>query len=81
MKPLIAGDRANDPLVRHFRQIMVWPVQVLPPNGGDAIGRPWEVLEHTEGHPWREVDDEFTGDPRDFQARHYHEFEIGRAHV
>ncbi|MDS4027948.1 MAG: hypothetical protein RKO25_13315 [Candidatus Contendobacter sp.] len=64
------------PLVRHFRQILLWPLRVMPDQqaGGTHIANYWEVLRTLgESCPWREVVDEF-GDPRHFQERHYKEF-------
>jgi hypothetical protein len=61
--------------VRHFRQIVVWPLQLMPLRPGEPLQRHWEGLQATRiGNPWREVDDEFGGDPADFQERHYKEF-------
>ncbi|RUQ35132.1 MAG: hypothetical protein EKK71_13920 [Candidatus Competibacteraceae bacterium] len=65
-----------DPLVRHFRQILLWPLRVMPSQTqqGTHISNYWELLEALgESCPWREVGDEF-GDPHDFQERHYKEF-------
>lgn len=66
---------APAPIVRHFRQILLWPLQIMrPQTGGAHISKYWELLEAAgEDSPWREVDDEF-GDPDDFQERHYKEF-------
>lgn len=63
------------PIVRHFRQILLWPLQIMRPQAGGAhISKYWELLEAMgDDCPWREVDDEF-GDPDDFQERHYKEF-------
>ena len=62
-------------LVRHFRQILLWPLRVMPGQAeGTHISKYWELLETLgEGCPWREVVDEF-GDPKHFQERHYKEF-------
>lgn len=62
-------------IVRHFRQILLWPLQLLHGRGRDPhTPKYWELLEATGPDcPWREVDDEF-GDPDDFQERHYKEF-------
>jgi hypothetical protein len=61
--------------VRHFRQILIWPLQVMPIRVGDQVQEAWDVLERTEGdHPWRESRDEFNCAPEDFQERHYSEF-------
>ncbi|HAO31933.1 MAG TPA: hypothetical protein DCQ84_03130 [Candidatus Competibacteraceae bacterium] len=65
----------NAPIVRHFRQILLWPLQIMrPPAGEPHISKYWELLEAVgDACPWREVDDEF-GHPEDFQERHYKEF-------
>ena len=64
-----------DPIVRHFRQILLWPLRVIPGQAeGTHISKYWELLEALgEQCPWQEVVDEF-GDPADFQERHYKEF-------
>ena len=63
------------PLVRHFRQILLWPLQVMHARVREPhISKYWELLDALgEQCPWREVADEF-GDPEDFQERHYKEF-------
>ena len=65
-----------DKLVRQFRQIVLWPLQLMPIRGeGTQIQRHWEVLEKPgPDNAWHEVVDEFTGDPEEFQERHYNEF-------
>jgi len=61
--------------VRQFRQILLWPLQLMPLVEDAQVHRHWElVAEPSLNSPWREVVDEFTGDPRDFQERHYAEF-------
>ena len=67
----------SDPqkIVRHFRQILLWPMQLTPIREDAPIQKHWELLQATNPkNPWREVLDEFTGDPRQFQERHYSEF-------
>ena len=62
-------------LVRQFRQILIWPLQLMPIREGEQIQEPWELLERSDTpHPWREFRDEFSCAPEDFQARHYSEF-------
>jgi hypothetical protein len=40
-------------LIRQFRQIVVWPVQLLPIDAGAPVQRHWETLERIgEGNPW-----------------------------
>ena len=78
-EPLPSGDdaayRPFRPRVYKFRQIILWPVQLIPRQDGAQIQRHWEVLSSPAGNlPWREVADEFTGDPAEFSERHYKEF-------
>src|ERR1700757_462886 len=60
--------------VRHFRQIVVWPLQLMPLRPGQQVQRHWKALESIEtDNPWSEVVDEFC-DPAEFHERHYKEF-------
>ncbi len=69
------GNKRDGPLVRHFRQILLWPLQLMPIREDAQIQQHWDLLERTDpSNPWREVADEFTGDPAAFQERHYSEF-------
>src|SRR3954468_11347481 len=62
-------------LVRHFRQILLWPLQLAPIRHGAQIQEHWEVLEHAgPENPWSEGGDEFGGGPAGFHERHYSEF-------
>lgn len=61
--------------VRHFRQILLWPLQLMPIRPGTQIQEHWEVLDReTADNPWRELLDEFMPDGGQFQLRHYSEF-------
>ncbi len=72
----MAGQSNNSAMhVRHFRQILLWPLQLMPIRRGTQIQEHWEVLDQeTADNPWRELLDEFTPDGREFQLRHYSEF-------
>jgi len=60
--------------VRRFRQILLWPLQLIPLRDGAQVQRHWELLQATGAdHPWREVIDEFGGAPGHYQERHYNE--------
>jgi hypothetical protein len=64
-----------NPTVRHFRQILMWPLQLMPLRAGVQVQNHFDALERiADDNPWREVADEFTGDPTQFQERHYREF-------
>lgn len=66
---------ARELTVRHFRQIVLWPLQLMPLRPGQQVQRHWEELvAQRVGNPWHEVGDEFGGDPAEFQERHYKEF-------
>ena len=57
--------------VRHLRQILLWPLRLMPLQGAASQAQPWELL---AGSPWQEVVDEYTGDTSRFHERHYNEF-------
>jgi hypothetical protein len=59
--------------IRHLRQILLWPVHLLPLKEEAPLQHHWEHLPPDPANPWRELDDEF-GDPAEFQERHYNEF-------
>ena len=68
-----------DTRVRHLRQILLWPLRLMPltrPSSAESPHRaPWQILRDLgEASPWREVVDEYTGDPARFHERHYNEF-------
>ncbi len=61
--------------MRHFRQILLWPLQLMPIQENAQTQKPWEVLEQMgTANPWRELSSEFSGDQTKFQRRHYIEF-------
>ena len=62
-------------LVRHFRQILIWPLQLQPIRVAAQIQEPWELLKQASAdNPWSELRDEFSCDPAQYQQRHYSEF-------
>lgn len=61
--------------VRHFRQILLWPLQLMPlPDGGPLQNHNQLLEQVSDDNPWRELADEFCGDPEQFHERHYSEF-------
>ena len=60
---------ASAPQVRHLRQVLLWPLRLMPRPPG-TTAQPWELLTA----PWREEVDEYTGSAEDFHERHYNEF-------
>jgi hypothetical protein len=65
----------SDNRVRQFRQILLWPLQLLPIHADSQIQRHSELLEAGAAKcPWHEVLDEFTGEPGELRERHYNEF-------
>jgi hypothetical protein len=62
--------------VRHLRQVLLWPLRLMPDRdrNGDE-GPPWQRLrEMGDASPWTEQVDEYTGDVSQFHERHYNEF-------
>ena len=75
--PTLPVDAAAATSVRHLRQILLWPLRLIPARGAaDAPHRtPWQVLRDMgDATPWREAVDEYTGDKASFHERHYNEF-------
>ena len=70
-------DRAAEMSVRHFRQVLLWPLRLMPMRSA-AVGPhrpPWQVLRDLgDASPWRETVDEYTGEAAGFHERHYNEF-------
>lgn len=61
------------PSVAHFRQILLWPLELVPIRADRQIQKHSDLLRRAPG-PWREVEEEFTRDAELFQERHYAEF-------
>ena len=72
--PVPADASPAAPLVRHLRQVLLWPLRLLPPE--PATGQPpWKALRSQgDASHWREQVDEYTGDRDQFHERHYNEF-------
>ena len=64
--------------VRHLRQVLLWPLRLIPADIADDDVRrraPWQLLRQMgDASPWREHVDEYNGDVRGFHERHYNEF-------
>ncbi|MEN9657985.1 MAG: hypothetical protein RL571_1450 [Pseudomonadota bacterium] len=71
---------ADEIMVRHFRQTLIWPLQMMPlaqPLGGaNVMGRHWELMNQRvdADSPWQLRPSVFDMDPQAFQERHYREF-------
>lgn len=67
---------SEQPTVEHLRQVLLWPLRLMPVRGSEGKhAKPWELLAAMgEASPWREVVDEYTGDASRFHERHYNEF-------
>ena len=71
-----AAEPRGTPAVRHLRQVLLWPLRLLPVAGADGAQRkPWQMLRDLgDKSPWREVVDEYAGAGGSFHERHYNEF-------
>jgi hypothetical protein len=80
--PTHATAPARGITVRQFRQIVLWPLQLMPLRDDVQVHRHWDfIAKPGTGNPWHEVLDEFSGKPEDFQERHYAEFVNFLPHV
>lgn len=62
-------------VIRHFRQVVLWPLQLMPVKPGQPVQRHWEVLQEIgAGNPWRELRDELNVESREIRERYYKEF-------
>lgn len=62
------------PEVANFRQVVFWPVQLIPQGEHQQIQNHWEYLTAMAGStPWKAVDDEFVASSS-FSERRYREF-------
>ncbi|HEX5682636.1 MAG TPA: hypothetical protein VFY73_01265 [Ideonella sp.] len=63
------------PAVQHLRQVLLWPLRLMPDRDEGDARAPWQRLRDLgAASPWREQVDEYTGDPAQFHERHYNEF-------
>jgi Mg2+ and Co2+ transporter CorA len=66
-------DINSEHTVRHFREALFWPVQLMPL--ADVGKTHWELLTQSiEGNPWRRLKDRFQDGELNFEERHYKEF-------
>ncbi|AOX99110.1 CorA family divalent cation transporter [Jeongeupia sp. USM3] len=63
---------ADSQQVRHFRQILIWPLQLMPLDESGVLGQQWRLMAAAADSPWQLRASEF--EPGAFQERHYREF-------
>jgi hypothetical protein len=69
------GQQAAAATIRHFRQIVIWPIQLLPLRPGEQVQRHWRELENAgERNRWRRAAWDFRTDARENRERRYKEF-------
>jgi hypothetical protein len=65
----------QQPNVESFRQVVLWPVQLIPQGEDKQIQHHWQYLTAAaDKTPWRSVSDEFTSAGSQFSERRYREF-------
>jgi hypothetical protein len=69
------------PVVRQFRQIVLWPLQVVCDSGKPRRESYDALVAKLAPGTWRPVEDEFGDPDMDFQERHYREFIAFLPHV
>lgn len=77
-----AAASASDVMVRQFRQILIWPLQLMHLKDAGQLANHWEHLTGETGRGlWCELEDEFPEDASQYQERHYREFVAFLPHV
>jgi hypothetical protein len=80
--PALAAARdAHARTVRHFRQIVLWPIQLITGHPKGKRESADALFERLGGGNWELVDDEFGVEGEAFQERHYREFVSFLPHV
>jgi hypothetical protein len=67
----------EQPLARSFRQVLLWPVQLIPHGDEAKIQKYWESLEAASRAgltPWMQITDEFSSTSDQFNEQRYREF-------
>lgn len=72
------ANRPPSACVKQFRQILLWPLRLMPVRGSEhEHAKPWKLLaDMGDASPWREVVDEYGGEHGHFHERHYNEFRL-----
>ena len=66
---------AQTPNAEQFRQVLLWPVQLIPSENNHQIQKYWETMRaQAAGSPWREMSDEFASDNKHLSEARYQEF-------
>jgi hypothetical protein len=72
-------------IVRQFRQILIWPLELMPLQLDAQIrSHEWDLLTGNAGGAdplWTKVDEELPADPGLLHERHYREFGTFLTHV
>ena len=65
----------NQPSVLNFRQVVLWPVQLIQQGTDHKVQQHWQSLEaDADKTPWKLISDEFTTAGSQFSERRYREF-------
>jgi CorA-like Mg2+ transporter protein len=60
--------------VRHYRHLLLWPLQLRVAAAGPRRDHPWELLAEIGKSTWSPASDVFTGNPAQFRQADYMEF-------
>lgn len=67
-------------LVRHFRQVLMWPLQLVPMTGG-GDKQHWEWLQDNPDHIWQRISNSFNNPDVPFPEKLYKEFVVFHPYV
>ncbi|HEY3299381.1 MAG TPA: hypothetical protein VGJ90_01285 [Methylophilaceae bacterium] len=72
---MVENNNAQTPHAEQFRQVLLWPVQLIPTANTHQIQKYWETMRtQAAGSPWREMSDEFASENKQLSEARYQEF-------
>jgi hypothetical protein len=71
----MSANTTNSSNVANFRQVLLWPVQLVTDDNELETQKYWEYLKSSSANTsWHEIEDEFTSSGKQLSESSYHEF-------
>lgn len=79
--PHSSASAAPETMVRHFRKIAIWPLQIVMPGKGSRRQNADALMAELCRDSWKPVEDEFGSPNEPLEERHFREFVTFLPHV